>query len=149
MGFNLLAYETLGNVEHLDVMVSQDDGIAQFIANQLLCFVHFCFTDGKIRKFSFIELQLIFAYGLVATLLDISQYGAYRFVQLCQVETRARGNLAPQFPFRIFINLHNGGSKLYILHSTLQYHLLNGCHQDALGTHFLQFADNLPEAFLV
>ena len=110
LGFYLLAYEALGDVEHLDIVVSQNDGIAQFIADQFLGFVHLCFTDGKVRKFCFIELQLIFSHGFVATLSDVSQYSANRLVQLREVKTWASGNLTPLFPFRILIYLHDNPS---------------------------------------
>ena len=109
-------------MEYLDVMMRQDDGVAQFIANQLLGFVHLGLCDGKVGEFGLVELQFIFAYSLVATLTNVVQHGAHGLVQLRQVETWTRHNLAPQLAFRIFIYIHDNlslNSQLSSLNSLL------------------------------
>ena len=72
-------------MEHLDVMMSQDDGVAQFVVHQLLCLVHLRLRHHQALQLGLVELQLILLHGLVATSLDISQYRSHRVVQLREV----------------------------------------------------------------
>ena len=72
-------------MEHLDVMMCQDDGVAQFVAYQFLRLVHLCLRHCQALQLGLVELQLILLHGLVATSLDISQYRSHRVVQLCEV----------------------------------------------------------------
>ena len=144
----LLALELLSFVESLDVIVSHLDGSLQFRAYQLFCFVHLGLCHCKRRQIDMIELQLIALYGIVATLLHISQYRGYRLVQLGCVKMGSLHYLRPITSFRKTNDIH-----FYLLtflpFYLLQYHFLNWRYQNTLGTHLLQFADDLPELLLV
>ena len=148
---HLLSHEALRNVEHLNVVVSQYDGVAQFVAYQLLRLVHFRLADGKCLQLGLVELSFIFAHGLVATLADVAEHRRHRLVQPCKVQSRTLYYLGPLAFFRIPVYLHSG-SKLFTFHYSLlpsNYHFLYRRDQDALCTHLLQLSNNFPEALLV
>ena len=72
---HLLAAELLSLVESLDVVVSQLDGSLQFGTYQLFGFLHLFVGNGECRQINMVEFQFIPFYGIIATLLDISQNG--------------------------------------------------------------------------
>ena len=102
----LLSYKALRYVEHLDVVVSQDDGVAQLVAHQPLGFLHLLFRYGQVVQLCLVKLQLVIAYGFVAPLLDVVQHGADSLVQLRQVQSWALYNLAPLLLLWISVYLH-------------------------------------------
>ena len=113
----LLSDKPLGDMKDLDVVVCQDNGVAQLVADQLLCLVHLLFRDGQRCQGSLVKLQFILADSFVATCLDVCQDRCYGVVQLCQVQTRTGNDVRPHFPFRISIYYHF--SNLLILTSNL------------------------------
>ena len=79
---HLLAAELLGLVESLDIVVSQLDGSLQFGTYQLFGFLHLFVGNSECRQINMVEFQFIAFNGIIATLLDISQNGRHRIVQL-------------------------------------------------------------------
>ena len=72
---HLLAAEFLSLVESLDVVVGQLDGGLEFCTYQLFGFLHLFVGNSKCRQINMVEFQFIAFYGIIATLLDISQNG--------------------------------------------------------------------------
>ena len=145
----LLTNEALRDVEHLNIMVCKDDGVTEFVTHEFLGFVHFLLGDSEVVQFRLVELQFILTDSNVTTLTDVSEHCGDCLVEFREVKTRTCHNLSPLVLFRIFIDLHNISFSTGEPSNTLKYHFFNRGNEDALCTHFLQLADNLPETLLV
>ena len=103
---DFLSDEALGDVEHLDVVVSEDDGVAQLVADELLGLVHLCFCDGKAIEVGMVELPFIFPDRLVATLTDVSQHCLNGCIELVEVEARTLHDVCPLVSGGVLVYFH-------------------------------------------
>ena len=151
---HFLAFELLGLVEGVDVIMGELDGSLQFGTDQSLGLFHLLFRDGKCRQVYVVELQFIAFHGIVTTFPDVSQHGSHRIVQLRHIEVRSLHDLRPLASLGISNYIHilistqrYRGTELDLkdeylcvfvpLCFKLNNHFLDGSNQDALGTHLL------------
>ena len=72
-------------MEFSNVAMSQNEGIFQICANQLLGFLHFFFADKKLVENHMVELLLIASDGIVTIAADIIQNSQNGFCELSRV----------------------------------------------------------------